>query len=150
LHSENSISSRCRLSINPSLAFSFQQFSLQQFFPFPFSIFPSTILFPSKSFPHQKAQSKNFFPIFKGKKLTKAKSQAKIPEAQMTKVKPQKAKGPLAPSGVFYGSKQGGTTGRGMTLQQQKPVSWNSEHNLGETAVLPFCFSWPGAVSISA
>jgi hypothetical protein len=27
-------------------------------FPFPFGIFPSTILFPSKGFPHQKTQSK--------------------------------------------------------------------------------------------
>jgi hypothetical protein len=72
-------------------------FSLQQFFPFPFSIFPSTILFPSiilfpsKIFPHQKAQSKSFFPIFKGKipPKPKAKSQAKV---QKPKVKPQKAK----------------------------------------------------------
>jgi hypothetical protein len=86
------------------LAFSLQQFfSHQQFFS-------SIILFPSKSFPHQKAHSKSFFPIFKGKKppKQKAKSQAKSPKAQ--------SKAPLPPSGVFYSSKQGGATGRGITL----------------------------------
>jgi hypothetical protein len=49
-----------------------------------FSILPSIILFPSKSFPNLKAQSKSLFPIFKGKKSPKAKSQsqAKSPKAQ--------------------------------------------------------------------
>jgi hypothetical protein len=58
--------------------------------------------------------------MFKGKKhlppKQKAKSQAKSPKVQKPKVKPQKAKAPPPPSGVFYSSKQGGTTGRGMTL----------------------------------
>jgi hypothetical protein len=61
---------------------------------FSFSIFPSTILFHSKSFLHQKAQSKT----------PKGKSQK------------AKAKAPLPLSGVFYSSKQGGAKGRGVTL----------------------------------
>jgi hypothetical protein len=76
------------------------KFSVQTFYQLLFSIFPSIILFPSKSFPHQKAQSKSVFPIFKGKKPPRAKN----PKASL----------PL--SGVFYSSKQGGTKGRGVTL----------------------------------
>jgi hypothetical protein len=78
------------------------KFSVQAFYQPLFSIFPSIILFPSKSFPHQKAQSKSFFPIVKSKK---------------PKVKPPKAKAPLPPPGVFYSSKQGS-----VTLQQEKPA----------------------------
>jgi hypothetical protein len=77
--------------------------SVQTFYQTLFSIFPSAILFPSKSFSHQKAQTK----------VPKDKSQAKSPKAQS---KAPKAKGPLPPSGVFYSTKQGGATGRGMTL----------------------------------
>jgi hypothetical protein len=87
------------------------KFSVQTFYQPLFSIFPSTILLPSKSFPHQKAQSKSFFPIFKGKKPPKAKSQK---PSKKPKVKPkrQKAKTPLPPSGVFYSNKKGGAMGR--------------------------------------
>jgi hypothetical protein len=63
---------------------------VQTFYQPLFSIFPLAILFPSKSFLHQKAQSKSFFPKAKAKspaKAQKAKSQAKVP---------------LPPSGVFY------------------------------------------------
>jgi hypothetical protein len=106
------------------------KFSVQTFYQPLFSTFPSAILFPSvpfQKFPHQKAQRKSFFPIFKGKKPPgqKAKSQAKkskSPKVQKPKVKPPKAKSPLPPSGVFYSSKQGGAMGRGVTSQQEKPV----------------------------
>jgi hypothetical protein len=47
---------------------------------------------------------------------SKAKSSPK-PKAKPPKGK--KKKKTLAPSGVFYSSKQGGATGRGMTLQQE-------------------------------
>jgi hypothetical protein len=71
------------------LAFSLQQFfSLQQSFPFPFSIFLSTILFPFKSFPYQKAQNK----------APKDKSPS------------------FSFRGVFYSNKEDGATGKDMTL----------------------------------
>jgi hypothetical protein len=62
------------------------------------AIFPSIILFSSKSFPHQKAQSKSFFPIFKGKEPLKAKSQKPRKKAQC---KAPKAKAPLLLQGSF-------------------------------------------------
>jgi hypothetical protein len=50
------------------------------------------ILFPFKIFPHQKAQSKSFFSIFKGKKppiIKKPKAKQKV---QKPKENPQMAK----------------------------------------------------------
>jgi hypothetical protein len=88
------------------------KFSVQTFYQPLFSIFPSTILFPSaifpsKTFPHQKAQSKvkasSQYSKAKSPPKQKAKSQAKGPKAQS---KAPKAKAPLPPSGVFYSSKQ--------------------------------------------
>jgi hypothetical protein len=84
-------------------------FSLHQFFP-------SIILFPSKSFPHQKAQSKIFFLIFKGKKhpSPQSKKPKAKPKVQKSKSKALKGKGPF--TSFFYSSKQGGAMGRGVTL----------------------------------
>jgi hypothetical protein len=79
----------------------------------PWILLPSIILFPSKIFPFQKAQSKNFFLIFKGKNPHKGKAKQKV---QKLKIKPQKAKALLPPSRVFYSNKQGRAMGRGMTL----------------------------------
>jgi hypothetical protein len=91
------------------------KFSVQTFYQPLFSIFPSTILFPSKSFPHQKAQ--------------RAKSKS--------------------PSSSFRGllwQQTGGATGRGVTLQQEKPAF----SSLEDTAVLPFPVWWLRAVPNSA
>jgi hypothetical protein len=49
-------------------------------------------------------------------------SKAKSPPQQKAHVKPQRAKAPPPSSGVFYSSKQGGTMGSGVTLQQEKPA----------------------------
>jgi hypothetical protein len=84
---------------------------------------PSIILFPFKRFPHQKAQCKIIFPIFKGKKPSKSKSQmpskkSKCPKAQSKAPKGKSPKKPLALlQWAFYTSgKQGGAEalGRGM------------------------------------
>jgi hypothetical protein len=96
--------------LKPILKFSVQTFYQPLFSIFPSAIFPFNNFFPSKSFPHQKAQSKSFFPIIKGKKSPRAKSQK---PSKKSKEKPQKAKAPLPPSGVFYSSKQSGAMGRG-------------------------------------
>jgi hypothetical protein len=60
------------------------KFSVQTFYQtlfshtFPFGNFPSVILFPSKSFPHQKAQSKTPKPKLKPKVKAKGEKQ-KLP-----------------------------------------------------------------------
>jgi hypothetical protein len=79
----------------------------------------------------------------KAKSTPKAKKQKAKQKVQKPKVKPQKAKSPLPPSGIFHSSKQGGDTGRGVTLQQAH--SCFSEHNLVDSAVLPFPVVWLGA-----
>jgi hypothetical protein len=108
------------------LKFSVQTFNQPLFSNFPLTIlslqqfFPSVILFPSKRFPHQKAQSKIFFPIFKGKNPPKSKSQmpskkSKGPKAQSKAPKRKSPKKPLALlQWAFYKSgKQGGAEALG-------------------------------------
>jgi hypothetical protein len=63
--------------LKPMLTFPMQTFYQPLFSIFSSTLFPSIILFPSKSFPHQKAQSKGFSPIFEGKKVQKPKPKAK-------------------------------------------------------------------------
>jgi hypothetical protein len=101
---------------------------------FPAVLSPSVILFPSKNFPHQKAQSKRTKP--KPKKPSKAK-------AKIKKQKPQ-------PSfNAFYKQwQQGGAEALGregldiVTGETCVPASLNV--NLGDAAVLLFSVSWPG------
>jgi hypothetical protein len=120
------------------------KFSVQTFYPplfshpFPFSnfplaiLFPSLILFPSKSFPHQNAQSK------KPKPKAKAQSKSQKQKAQKN-LKPSFSR-PLIPSG-----KQGGALREGHDIVTEKtciPASLNI-NNLGETAVLLFpVYGW--------
>jgi hypothetical protein len=106
------------------------KFSVQASYQPLFSIFPSAILFPSAIFPFSysfpfhkashtkkpKVKASSQYSKAKSPLKQKAKSQAKRSKGQKPKVKSQKAKSPLPPSGVFYSSKQGSTTGRGMTL----------------------------------
>jgi hypothetical protein len=101
-----------------------------------FSVFPSTILFPFKSFPHQKAQSKSFFPIFKDKKPPKAKSQAKNLKAQSKTPKEKSL------SSSFQGLLQqqtGWSHGEGRDIvTRENCIPCFPEHNLRDIAVLSF------------
>jgi hypothetical protein len=73
------------------------KFSVQTFYQPLFSIFPLAILFPSKRFPHQKAQSK----------APKAKSRKQMPLFLL--------------QGSFIAANRV-EQGRGVTLQQENPV----------------------------
>jgi hypothetical protein len=107
--------------LKPMLKFSVQTFyqPLFSIFPstilFPQQFFPLIILFPSKSFSHKRPKVKSYSQYSKAKGPPKQKAQAKQ-KVQKPKVKLQKAKALLPPSGVFYSSKQGGAMGRGVTL----------------------------------
>jgi hypothetical protein len=73
--------------LKPMLTFPMQTFYQPLFSIFSSTLFPSIILFPSKSFPHQKAQSKGFSPIFEGKKAPPKQKSPKA-KAQSKKQKP--------------------------------------------------------------
>jgi hypothetical protein len=99
-------------------------FSVQTFYPplfshsFPFSSFPLATLFPSKSFPHQKAKAK-----------------APNPSKAQSKSQRQKSESPHPPSGPFINSgKQGGAEAGETCL----PASLNA--SIGAAAVLLFLF----------